>query len=92
MPAPNHGLKRELRLRDLVLMRVILIVSLTWTGFAAKQGATQITLWLFAIALFYVPLALVVMKVSRAIPVEGGVYQGVRQGYLRLPDTWRAGA
>ena len=80
MPAPNHGLKRELRLRDLVLMRVILIVSLTWTGFAAKQGATQITLWLFAIALFYVPLALVVMKVSRAIPVEGGVYQWVRQG------------
>jgi amino acid transporter len=77
---PSHGLKRELRLRDLVLMQVILIVSLTWTGFAAKQGASHILLWLFAIAFFYVPLALVVMKLSRAIPVEGGVYQWVRQG------------
>ncbi len=77
---PSHGLRRELKLRDLVLMQVILIVSLTWTGFAAKQGATQVTLWLFAIVLFYVPLALVVMKLSRAIPAEGGVYQWVRQG------------
>jgi amino acid transporter len=77
---PNHGLRRELKLRDLVLMQVILIVALTWTGFAAKQGATQVTLWLFAIALFYVPLAFIVMKLSRAIPAEGGVYQWVRQG------------
>jgi amino acid transporter len=76
----SHGLKRELRLRDLVLMQVVLIVSLTWTGFAAKQGPTQITLWLFAIVLFYIPLALVVMKLSRAMPVEGGVYQWVREG------------
>ena len=37
-------------------------------------------LWLLAILLFYLPLAAVVMKLSRAIPVEGGVYQWVKLG------------
>jgi len=80
MEAPTHGLRRELKVRDLVLMQVILIVALNWTGFAAKQGSTQIVLWLLAILLFYLPLAAVVMKLSRAMPVEGGVYQWVKEG------------
>lgn len=80
MQAKNHGLKRELRLRDLVLMQVVLIFSLTWIGYAAKQGATQLVLWLIAIVLFYLPLAAVVMKLSRAMPVEGGVYQWTKRG------------
>jgi amino acid transporter len=80
METGKHGLKRELKLWDLVPMQVILIVGLTWTGFAAKQGSSQIVLWLLAIVLFYLPLAAVVMKLSRAMPVEGGVYQWVRAG------------
>src|SRR5580658_1131907 len=80
MDTGKHGLKRELKLWDLVPMQVILIVSLTWTGFAAKQGASQIVLWLLAIVLFYLPLAAVVMKLSRAMPVEGGAYQWVKEG------------
>src|SRR5579862_7186136 len=80
METGKHGLRRELKLRDLVLMQLILIVSLTWTGFAAKQGSTQIVLWLLAIVFFYLPLAAVVMKLSRAMPVEGGVYQWVKEG------------
>ncbi len=80
MENPNHGLKRELKLRDLVLMQVVLIFSLVWIGFAAKQGSTQLALWLIAIVLFYVPLAAVVMRLSRAMPVEGGSYQWVKQG------------
>jgi len=80
MEITKHGLRRELKLRDLVFMQLILIVSLTWTGFAAKQGSSQIVLWLLAIVFFYLPLAAVVMKLSRAIPVEGGVYQWVKAG------------
>src|SRR5260221_13719100 len=80
MEPSKHVLRRELKLRDLVLMQLILIVSLTWTGFAAKQGSTQIVLWLLAIVFFYLPLAAVVMKLSRAMPVEGGVYQWVKEG------------
>jgi amino acid transporter len=33
-----------------------------------------------AILLFCVPLAVVVMKLSRRLPVEGGVYRWVREG------------
>jgi glutamate:GABA antiporter len=80
METTNHGLRRELRLRDLVPMQVVLIVWLGWTGFAAKQGSSQLVLWLLAIVLFYLPLAAVVIKLSRTIPVEGGVYQWAKEG------------
>jgi amino acid transporter len=80
METGKHGLKRELKLWDLVPMQIILIVWLGWTGFAAKQGPSQIVLWFMAIFLFYLPLAAVVMKLSRAMPVEGGAYQWVRAG------------
>src|SRR5579871_1827638 len=80
METGKHGLKRELKLRDLVPMQIVVIVWLGWTGFAAKQGSTQVVLWLLAILLFYLPLAAVVMTLSRAFPVEGGVYQWVKEG------------
>jgi len=80
MEITKHGLSRSLRLRDLVPMQIVLIVWLGWTGFAAKQGPSQIVLWLLAILLFYLPLAAVVMKLARAMPMEGGVYQWVKKG------------
>ncbi len=80
MEITKHGLNRSLRLRDLVPMQIVLIVWLGWTGFAAKQGPSQIVLWLLAILLFYLPLAAVVMKLARAMPMEGGVYQWVKKG------------
>lgn len=80
MPDSNHGLKRELKLRDLVSMQLLLVVSLNSAGYAAKQGSSQIVLWLLALVLFYLPLAAVVMQLSRAIPIEGGVYQWVKTG------------
>jgi amino acid transporter len=76
----GHGLKRELRLRDLAFMQVALIFSLGWVGFAAKQGSTHLVLWLIGVVAFYLPLAAVVMKLSRTIPEEGGVYQWAKQG------------
>jgi glutamate:GABA antiporter len=78
MDTGKHGLRRELKLWDLVPMQVVVIVWLGWTGFAAKQGPTQLVLWLLAIALFYLPLAAAVIKLSRSLPVEGGVYQWVK--------------
>jgi len=80
MDSKDHGLKKELKLRDLVLMQVLLIVALNSVGYAARQGPSQVVLWLLAGLLFYVPLAVVVIRLSRAIPVEGGVYQWVKEG------------
>ena len=79
METGSHGLRRELKLWDLVPMQVVLIVWLGWSGFAAKQGSTQVVVWLLAIVLFYLPLAAVVMKLSRTMPAEGGVYQWAKQ-------------
>jgi amino acid transporter len=61
-------------------MQLIFVVSLNFGGYAAKQGASQAMLWCFAVALFYVPLSAVVIRLSRAIPLEGGVYQWVKLG------------
>lgn len=80
MEKSGHGLKRELRLRDLVFMQVALVFSLGWVGFAAKQGSTHLVLWLIGVFAFYLPLAAVVMKLSRTIPEVGGVYQWAKQG------------
>jgi len=57
MQPSGHGLKRELRLRDLAFMQIVLIFSLSWTGFTAKQGSTHILLWLIAVFAFYLRLA-----------------------------------
>lgn len=76
----SHGLKRELRLTDLVLLQVLLVLGLTWTGYAAKEGSAHVILWLVGIACFYLPLGSVVIVLSRAIPVEGGSYQWVKAG------------
>ena len=80
MQPPDHGLKRELKLRDLVLMQILVVMGLNFSGYAAKQGRSQVVLWLLAIALFYLPQAAIVIGLSRAIPVEGGVYQWVKRG------------
>src|SRR5690242_15095824 len=79
-PPQQKSLKRELRLTDLVLMQVLLIVGLTWTGFVAPEGSTHVFLWLAGILRLYLPLASVVILLSRAIPVEGGGYQWIKIG------------
>src|SRR5215472_221938 len=79
-PQQQKQLKRELRLTDLVLMQVLLIVGLSWTGAVAVEGSTHVFLWLAGILLFYLPLGAVVILLSRAIPIEGGAYQWVKTG------------
>lgn len=73
--ASGHGLKRELGLRDLVPMQILLVVGITWAGIAAHQGGTQIWYWLAAILALFVPLAAVVGWCAKLWPYEGGVYQ-----------------
>jgi amino acid transporter len=71
----EHGLKRELRLRDLVPMQIMLMIGVTWSGIAAKQGPTHPMIWLFGILFFFLPQAVVVGYCARLWPLEGGVYQ-----------------
>jgi amino acid transporter len=71
----EHGLKKELRLRDLVPMQILLMVGVSWAGIAAKQGSTHPMIWIWGILFFFLPQAAVVTYCARLWPIEGGVYQ-----------------
>jgi glutamate:GABA antiporter len=78
---PGHGLKKELGLGDLVLAQILCVVGSTWVGVAAKLGKAHGVFWLTAILLFYLPLAAVVIFLSRQMPLEGGLYQWAKSGF-----------
>src|ERR1041385_7754834 len=76
----SSHLRQELGLTDLVLTQIMYVVGLSWVGAAAKLGTSQIPFWLAAMALFYVPQAIVVIYLSRRFPLEGGLYQWAKLG------------
>ncbi len=71
----GHALKKELRLRDLVLMQILLVVGISWSGIAAHQGPSHIWFWILGILAIFIPQAMVVQYCSQIWPLEGGVYQ-----------------
>ena len=80
-PSQQAGLRRELGLRDLVLAQVLCVVGSSWVGVAAKLGRAHVVFWLAAMALFYLPLAAVVIYLNRLMPLEGGLYQWAKAGF-----------
>lgn len=81
MQTGEHGLKRELGLWDLVFTQILFVVGLGWVGAAAKLGSAHVAFWLLAVALFYIPSAIVVIHLSRRMPFEGGLYEWARIGF-----------
>ncbi|HEX3100349.1 MAG TPA: APC family permease, partial [Pyrinomonadaceae bacterium] len=49
-----------------------------------KQGPSHVELWLAAIVLFYIPSAVVVIYLNKAMPLEGGLYQWAKLGFNDL--------
>lgn len=72
---------RTLGLRDLVLAQILIVIGLPSLGPAARLGSLHWVYWLLGIALFHIPLAMVVIHLSRNVPVEGGPYQWARTAY-----------
>ena len=56
----GHQLQKELGLRDLVPMQILLVVGVTWAGLAARQGSNHVAFWLVGIATLFLPVAGVV--------------------------------
>ena len=81
MVAHSAVFKKELGLRDLVLTQVVFVVGTSWVGTAAKLGPSQGAYWLFAILLFYLPVAVTVIYLNRLMPLEGGLYQWAKFGF-----------
>lgn len=75
------GLRRELRLRDLVFFNICAIASLRWVAAAAHAGSGSLLLWVIAALFFFVPSALVVGKLSQLFPEEGGMYVWTKRAF-----------
>ena len=56
-------------------MQILLLVGVSWAGYAAKQGSGHPVIWIAGILLFFLPQAAVVTYCVRLWPIEGGVYQ-----------------
>jgi amino acid transporter len=93
----EHHLRRQLSLRDLVLSQVLTVVGSSWVGLAAGLGHAQTVVWLFAFAVFYVPMAVAVFYLNREMPLEGGLYVWARRsfgdtaGFLTAWNIWAYG-
>lgn len=74
----SADLRKELGLFDLVLAQLLIIIVADYMGTAVKAGSSHVVYWLCAIAFFFVPQALVVIHMSRLLPVEGGLYEWAR--------------
>src|SRR5580658_8890336 len=70
----SHQLRRQLRLRDLVLTQILCVVGSSWVGIAAGLGRAQALTWIAAMVVFYLPMAASVICLNREMPLEGGLY------------------
>ena len=75
------GLRRELRLRDLVLFNICAIVSVRWIAVAAHTGPGSLSLWIVAALFFFLPSAVVVGRLSERFPEEGGMYIWTKRAF-----------
>jgi glutamate:GABA antiporter len=82
--ARSASLVRELGLTDLALTQILFVVGLPWVGVAAKQGPAHVIFWIIAMALFYLPSAVVVIYLNRLMALEGGLYQWAKLGFNEL--------
>lgn len=71
----SDDLRREFTLRDLVLFHTAAVITVRWISFSAARGPSSLTLWALSFFLFFLPIAHAVIRFSRIMPREGGLYQ-----------------
>jgi amino acid transporter len=97
IPADSHKLTRQLGLTDLVLTQILCVVGSAWVGVAAGLGRAQAVVWIAAIVLFYLPMAVAVYYLNREMPLEGGLYVWARTafgdaaGFMTAWNLWAYG-
>lgn len=90
----SQSLRKELGLRDLVPMQILLVVGVTWAGLAARQGSGHVVSWMLGILLLFLPVAGVVNYCVRIWPLEGGVYQWTKHAlgpFAGFISAWNFG-
>lgn len=92
--ARSEELKKELRLGDLVMSQALYIIGIQWLGTAGLLGSAHLMYWIPAVVLFYIPSGIVVIHLSKEMPLEGGLYQwaklrfGELVGFLVVLNLW----
>lgn len=81
MPTSEVSLRRELGLRDLVLLNISAVVGVRWLSAAAHSGPGAFVLQALAALLFFIPCAIAVSSLSRRFPQEGGLYVWTREAF-----------
>jgi glutamate:GABA antiporter len=76
--AHSAVLRKELGLFDLVLAQILIVIVPDYIGTAVKAGTSHVVFWVIAVLTFFVPLAAVVIHMSRLLPMEGGLYEWAR--------------
>lgn len=88
------ALRKEFRFRDLVLAQIVIVVVPDFFGTAARAGRAHVVFWLLGIALFFIPVTLLVVHLNRLMPLEGGLYEWARlafndqAGFLTAWNVW----
>ena len=67
-------LRRVFGLFDLTLLLVVAVVNVNLVPTVAGGGTHAMSLWGLTLVLFFLPLALAVVKLSNQFPQEGGIY------------------
>jgi len=75
------SLRKELGFIDLIFASILLVVIPDFFGTAVKAGPAHVLLWCLAIALFFIPQALVVAHLNQRLPIEGGLYEWARHAF-----------
>lgn len=70
-----------MNLLDLILAQILLVIVPDFFGTAVKAGPSHVALWISAIVLFFIPLALTVSHLNRLMPLEGGLYEWARLAF-----------
>jgi glutamate:GABA antiporter len=66
---------------DVVLYFLIACTNLQWVATAAAAGPPSLPVWLIGAVTMFLPLSLVVMRLSARYPDEGGMYQWCKRAF-----------
>jgi amino acid transporter len=79
--AGSPRLPQALSLRDVVFFFISAVLSIRWIASAAAAGPSSIVIWIIALATFFLPLALISIRLAALLPGEGGVYLWTRTAF-----------
>lgn len=92
----NHQsrMHRALNLRDVVLLNISCIISLSSLAQVAQFGFASMPLWVLSVLVFLIPSGLAVAELNARMPEEGGFYLWTRKafgewhGYVAAWSYW----